>query len=463
MTLDRRALLSAGAISAGSGLSLLAAVQSALAAGVREKKADKQGAVSVVAGKSNLQPGSLEDQTGALQAAIDGAAAAGQPLHLPAGTLRTGALNVPAKTKIMGANGLTVLQFTGGSSFVSAKDAAGITLQDMVFDGGALSLDPEHSDGALHFEGCAQLTLHRIEVRNALLNGISLARCSGRISDCTITTASQAAIRSIDAGGLEITHNHIAGCGNNGILVWRDTQGDDGTLVSANRIERIAARNGGTGEYGNGINVFRAGGVLVTSNRISDCAYSAVRGNAASNMQVIANSCARLGEVAIYAEFGFEGAVISNNVIDTAATGISVTNFNEGGRLAIVQGNLIRNLFRREKEPDDKRGEGITLEADTLASGNVIENAPTCGILVGWGPFMRDCMVTQNLLRATRTGIMISSDPGSGKAMISGNMISGSKDGAIRMMSLGVAEGLDLALHAPPNGSRVTVSSNAVS
>ena len=30
--------------------------------------------------------------------------------------------------------------------------------------------------------------------------------------------------------------------------------------------------------------------------------------------------------------------------VDGAALGISVTNFNEGGRLAVVQGNLIRNL-----------------------------------------------------------------------------------------------------------------------
>ena len=66
---------------------------------------------------------------------------------------------------------------------------------------------------------------------------------------------------------------------------------------------------------------------------------------------MIANSCARLGEVALYAEFGFEGALIANNLVDTAATGISVTNFNDGGRLAVVQGNLVRNLFRREDEP----------------------------------------------------------------------------------------------------------------
>ena len=40
--------------------------------------------------------------------------------------------------------------------------------------------------------------------------------------------------------------------------------------------------------------------------------------------------------------------MIANNLVDKAATGVSVTNFNEGGRLAVVQGNLIRNLFLRK-------------------------------------------------------------------------------------------------------------------
>jgi uncharacterized secreted repeat protein (TIGR03808 family) len=188
MTIDRRALLSAGAISAGAGLSVLAAAQTAAAAGTRDKKAGTGPAAPV---KPALQPGSLEDQTEALQTAINDSAAAGQALHLPAGTFRSGALSLPANAKVIGASGLTVLQFTGGAAFVSAKDAAGIVLQDIVFDGGALPLDPEQSDGLLRFEGCAHLTLHRVEVRKALLNGISLTRCSGRISDCTITTASQ--------------------------------------------------------------------------------------------------------------------------------------------------------------------------------------------------------------------------------------------------------------------------------
>ena len=102
----------------------------------------------------------------------------------------------------------------------------------------------------------------------------------------------QAAIRSIDAIGIEIAHNDIADCGNNGIQVWRSEAGEDGSIVSANRIVRVRADSGGSGENGNGVNVFRAGGVLVSGNRITDCAFSAVRGNAASDIQIIGNSCA---------------------------------------------------------------------------------------------------------------------------------------------------------------------------
>ena len=109
----------------------------------------------------------------------------------------------------------------------------------------------------------------------------------------------RAAIFSLDGRGLEIAHNVFSDCGDNGILVWTSKPAECGTIVQANRIEQIAAKSGGSGQYGNGINVFRAAGVLVANNRITDCAYSAVRGNAASNIQMIGNNCARLGEVAL--------------------------------------------------------------------------------------------------------------------------------------------------------------------
>src|SRR5204862_1311873 len=197
-----------------------------------------------------------------------------------------------------------------------------------------------------------------------------------------------AAIHSDDARGLMIARNTIDGAGNNGILVWRGQSGDDGTIVADNRIAAIANRSGGSGQNGNAINVFRAANVIVRGNRIVNCAFSAVRGNAASNLQIEGNSISDVREVALYAEFGFEGALIANNTVDRAAIGVSVTNFNEGGRLAVVAGNLIRNLLVARPagtDPNDGAGIGIAVEADTTVSGNVIENAPAIGIMVGYG------------------------------------------------------------------------------
>jgi uncharacterized secreted repeat protein (TIGR03808 family) len=247
-------------------------------------------------------------------------------------------------------------------------------------------------------------------------------------------------------------------CGDNGILVWRSEVGEDGTIVSGNRIERIAAKSGGSGQNGNGINVFRAGSVLINGNRIADCAFSAIRSNAGSNCQMIGNSCARLGEVALYAEFAFEGAVIANNLVDKAAIGISVTNFNEGGRLAVVQGNLIRNLFLRKDA--EIRGIGIAVEADTVVSGNVIEGSPAFGVMIGWGPYLRDVNVTDNLIRNAHIGIGVSTDPAAGAALITGNLISGAKDGAIRAISGATPVGPDLVKESPDAYRNLAVHAN---
>ena len=169
-----------------------------------------------------------------------------------------------------------------------------------------------------------------------------------------------------------------------------------------NRIEDIKAGPGGSGQYGNAINAFRAGNVIVRGNRIRNCDYSAVRGNSASNIQITGNSVSDVREVALYSEFAFEGAVIANNTVDGAALGVSVCNFNEGGRLAVVQGNIIRNLLPKRPigtAPDDDAGIGIYVEADTSVTGNVIENAPSFGIIAGWGKYLRDVAITGNVIR----------------------------------------------------------------
>ena len=256
-------------------------------------------------------------------------------------------------------------------------------------------------------------------------------RIEGEITGTTITGALGAAIFSLDARGLTIARNTIRNAGNNGIQVWRSQAGDDGTQVIDNRIEDTAAQAGGSGQNGNAINVFRAHNVTVRGNRIRNAAFSAVRGNAASNIQITNNTCTGLGEVAIYAEFGFEGAVIANNTIDGAAIGIAVTNFNQGGRLAVVQGNLIRNLVPKRPagtDPNDGTGIGIGVEADTAVTGNVIENAPVAGISVGWGQYLRDVSVTGNVVRSAGVGIAVSVSPGAGSAVIADNLISGTEE-----------------------------------
>jgi uncharacterized secreted repeat protein (TIGR03808 family) len=166
---------------------------------------------------------------------------------------------------------------------------------------------------------------------------------------------------------------------------------------------------------------------------IRRCAFSAVRGNEADNMQVVGNNCADMKETAMYAEFGYEGAVFAQNIIEKAENGIAVTNFNNGGRLAVVHGNLLRKLGipRQPGSPPEWVGVGIGLEADIACTGNIIEDAPAYGIRVGWGPYMRNVTVGGNVVRNAGIGVAVSVVKGVGDAVITGNMIAGSKRGNI--------------------------------
>jgi uncharacterized secreted repeat protein (TIGR03808 family) len=363
--------------------------------------------------------------------------------------------------EITGVAGRTILVQSADGRLMSGDRADGVRLTGLGFDSNGRQLLGGDRRALLTLSNCANVALSDLDVGPSPVHGISLHGASGRLIHSRVTGAAEAGIFSIDASGLEIAHNQITDCANNGILVWRTTPGEDGTIVAANRIERIRAAAGGSGQNGNGVNIYRADSVLVTGNRITDCAYSAIRGNAASNIQMVANSCLRLGEVALYAEFGFEGALIASNIVDAAAAGIAVTNFNEGGRLAVVQGNLIRNLHRREFEPVDKRGEGISVEADASVTGNTIEDAPTAGLVIGWGRYMRDVAATANVIRNARIGIMVTRDPSAGRALIANNLISGSRDGAIRAMDEGTPVGPDLA-RSPTASDRITITGNAV-
>ncbi len=79
-----------------------------------------------------------------------------------------------------------------------------------------------------------------------------------------------------------------------------------------------------------------------------------------------------------------------------------------------------------------------------MVSGNVVEGAPAYGILIGWGSYLRDVSVTDNLIRDSHIGIGVSTAASAGTALITDNLITGAKDGAIRAMDGTTPVGPDL-------------------
>jgi uncharacterized secreted repeat protein (TIGR03808 family) len=384
------------------------------------------------AGQLGVKHNSPDDQTIPLQRAIYATAAARMPLLLRPGIYRTGELELPSGAQIVGVRGATRLEFTGsGASIFTAKGSDGLNLKGLVLDGGGHDL-PERR-GLISLQACRDFHIGDCDITGSGRNGIRVETCSGDIRNTIFRQTAATAIVSVDALGLLIAQNTIQDASHNGIEIVRSAAGDDGTIVTDNRIENIKAGPGGTGQYGNAINAFRANNVIVRGNRIRNCDYSGVRGNSASNIQIVGNTVTDAREVALYSEFSFEGAIIANNVVDGCSTGVSVANFNEGGRLAIVQGNIIRNTRTRRYPGSDAvhGGVGIYVEADSNVTGNVIENAPVCGITAGWGKYLRDVNIANNIIRDAFVGIGVSAVNGTGKTLISGNLITNAPRGAI--------------------------------
>lgn len=387
---------------------------------------------SIDAGVAGLIPGRGEDQTRRLLALIEEANRADQWVFLPPGRYEVANLLLPDNTRLTGTAGATVLAFAGGGSFIGADGAGRVELANLTFDGAGLAL-PEEVPAMLHLRDVADLSIDNCRLTGCSKTGLQLEQCGGQVRSNRWSGIGEYGLYAVDSRGLSVSDNTLSDCGNGGILIHRREVGEDGSIVSGNRILRTGASYGGTGQFGNAINLFRANGVIVSGNRISDSAFTAIRANASSNLQVSGNQCLRSGETAIYSEFGFEGAIVTGNLIDGAANGINIANFNEGGRLAIVANNIIRNisLTGPYEDPSVGFGIGIGVEADTVVSGNVIENVPRFAMLLGWGPYLRNIAATGNIIRASKVGCAVSVVEDAGSALINDNIFEKCEDGAI--------------------------------
>jgi len=411
------------------------------------------------AAQFGVRPGATDDQSRALQRAIDQAAATRAPLMLAPGTYRAGNLRLPAGAQILGVRAATRITLTRGSSLIAAESADNISLIGLALDGGSQPLP--QGRGLVHFNSSKTIRITDCSIDRIGGNAIVLERCNGYVTGNVIEGAADNALYCNDNSGLVIASNTIRNSGNGGIRVWQSVKRHDASLIADNTIEDTDARAGGTGENGNAINVFRAADVIVRNNMIRRAAFSAIRGNAASNIQIIGNNCSELNETAMYAEFGFEGAIVADNVIEAAENGIAITNFDNGGRLATVHGNLLRNFGpRRPGSAPEGAGTGIAVEADTAVTGNVVVNAPNAGIRAGWGPYLRNVTVGGNVVRNAGYGIAVSVVSGAGNVAITGNVIDAAKLGAIVGMEWTNAVTGDLAKEGSDRFPQLTIAAN---
>ncbi len=202
--------------------------------------------------------------------------------------------------------------------------------------------------------------------------------------------------------------------------------GQEGALLGALEVERLELSNCRfVGASANGVALKRG------SARIANCHFVDMRRTAlisedSSTVEIAHNHIHACGDHGILVRVTDPGeAMIANNIVDEAATGIAVRSFSEGG-LAVVRGNFVRNLSFRKCAPSS--GTGISIEAGAWVSGNVVDNASGFGILVGRG----EATVTDNRLRNVYVGIGIPANRSAGTALMTGNAIVGAKDGAIR-------------------------------
>jgi uncharacterized secreted repeat protein (TIGR03808 family) len=455
MDISRRNLINASATAAAAGALAMPADPA--------RAAPLMSVLGRDATQFGVRPNSPDDQTKALQRAINEAANAQMPLALPPGIYRSGQLRFPNGAQLVGVRGASVLKFTGGASLVSGEGSNGVHLSNLTFDGSGIKLADRR--GLLHFVNGLNVRIHDCEIVGSGGYGIWFENISGEVRGNIIRKTANTAFTSFDALGLLVAQNTIQDASDNGIEILRYAIGDDGTLVINNRIEDIKAGPGGSGQHGNAINAFRAGNVVVSGNRIRNCDYSGVRGNSASNIHITDNSISDVREVALYSEFSFEGAVIANNTVDICALGVSVANFNEGGRIATVHGNIIRNILPKRPigtAPDDDGGVGIVVEADAAVTGNVVENAPAFGIMAGWGKYMRDVTITGNVVRNAYIGIGVSVVPGAGTALVNGNLISGSARGSIVGLDHDKVVTGDLGKETTSRFAQIVLGTNAV-
>jgi uncharacterized secreted repeat protein (TIGR03808 family) len=388
------------------------------------------------------------------------AARKGAAVSLPAGEIALTGLDLPDGAVLKGAPGRTVLKLSGLGPLLSASMARRITLENIIFDGGAGFVPKEK--GLLDFSDVVDLSIHGCAIRQSSARGLNLARCGGVFAQSEISDVADVGLYSLDGLGVDMDNNHVSRCGDNGVLIYATSAGRyDGSRVRNNLIEDIDNRSGGNGPYGNGVLVWGAGVIRVEKNRIRRCVYTAVRNNGAHNVEVIGNDCKTFGEKAMYAEFGAKNSTFRDNRIEDAGAGIAVANADKGTDGAIVSGNMIVNMRKGVNDPEFGPEmlwlTGILAEKNVDVTGNRIVGPGWIGVaLGGWRENLR---AEANEISGVDYGIALATGEGAGDALVARNRISARKGAVIATAGMNFLPG-DLAKPGAKKYPRLLVRDN---
>lgn len=458
MMISRRAWLATALF----GTAALVSPQVRAQAGPRAAAPAPLGAFGLDAATLGLRPGSPDDQSRLLQNALIEAAKRDGPLVLGPGRYRIANVVLPEGARLIGVPGATHLVAAQAGPMLVARRIRRAAVSGLVLDG--LAIRSGQRDGLLTADEVLDFDVLDCEFANAGSVGLTLTRAAGRIRQSRFRSMRDAALFSLDSRGLTIEGNQIEDCGNNGVQLWRSQPGDDQSLIRGNRINRVRSDAGGDGPNGNGISLYKAGGVIIEGNTLRDCALTFIRNNSGSGVQIIGNQGRRCGEVGLYSEFAFEGAIITNNLVEDCAQGANITNLDHGGRLSVFANNIVRNA-QKGFAPKGKElvgGVGVHVEAEAAVTGNVIENASETGISLGWSWGMRNLVATGNMVRKTGIGVSVSLVPKERNALIANNVIAEASRGAVVGTEYGKVVTGDLTKAADQRAAGVRVENNAV-
>ncbi|WP_036284288.1 TIGR03808 family TAT-translocated repetitive protein [Methylocystis sp. ATCC 49242] len=388
------------------------------------------------------------------------AAARGAAVNLPAGEISLMGLDLPDGTILKGVPGRTVLKLAGLGPLLSASMAKRITLESLILEGAEAFIPREK--GLLDFADVIDLAIRDCVIRRSTARGVNLLRCGGVFAGNTIETVADSGFHSLDGLGIDVDDNLVRKCGDNGVVVFTTTAGRyEGSRIRNNRIEDILNRSGGNGPFGNGVLIWGAGAVRVAHNRISRCAYTAVRNNSGHGVEVIGNDCRTFGEKAMYAEFGAKNAVFRDNRIEDAGAGIAVANSDKGTDGAVISGNVIIGM--RESHPDSDFGPdmlwltGILAEKNADIVGNRIVGPGWIGVaLGGWRENLR---AEANDIAGVDYGVVFATGEGAGDALIARNRIRARKGAIVATAGTEFLPG-DLAAPGARKYPRLTVRDN---